>query len=101
MKLKNNAPHLKLEVWPFSIAMWEKTNDAGYPYYTGSLQKSIKNKDTGKWERMEISIIDRDLLSLAALVRATHDRLKVQDITTPPKTIASTVITSADVETPF
>lgn len=96
----SNTPHLKLEAFPFSIAMWEHINDNGYPYYTGSLQKARKDKETGKWERDSMNLTARDFLAIAALLLRANEKLNIQEIE-QQEFVSDPKITTSNVEAPW
>jgi hypothetical protein len=75
----SNTPHLKLDSFPFTVVLWQNIGDTGHPWYSGYIEKLVKDKE-GKWGPVSMKISDRDLLPLAAIVTAAFNGVKIEDI---------------------
>lgn len=76
-KKVSNGPVLKLKSYPVTLTIFEKTNEKGYPYWTGKLEgKPWKDEQSGEWKHAPV--YDNSFLQAAALFQEAYRILKVE-----------------------
>ena len=95
-------PIIKVRNGTLEIAVFESTVDSQYgsrSKYQFSVTKSVKNEQTGEWDRTRVSLYDNQVLELAELLSVAHRQLVAYK--NKPSDVANPVATQADDEIPF
>lgn len=73
-----SQPIIKVRNGSLEIAIFESTTDGQYgprTEYQFSLTRSIKNKQTGDWDRVRVPLYENQVLELAELLSIAHRQL--------------------------
>ena len=73
-----SQPIIKVRNGSLEIAVFESTTEGQYgprTDYQFSLTRSIKNKQTGDWDRTRIPLYENQVLELAELLSVAHRQL--------------------------
>lgn len=73
-----SQPIIKVRNGSLEVAVFESTTDGQYgprTDYQFSVCKSVKNKQTGDWDRIRISLFENQTLELAELLSIAHRQL--------------------------
>ncbi len=73
-----SQPIIKVRNGSLEIAVFESTTDGQYgprTEYQFSLTRSIKNKQTGDWDRIRVPLYENQVLELAELLSISHRQL--------------------------
>ena len=99
--MSSNRPALRLEAFPWKIILWRNTNDKGYPYHSGTLEKIVRNKDTGKWDTLKWDIQDRDLPQLVVIAQAAFLKTGVTEDESKSRAAEERKALEADIKEAF
>lgn len=73
-----SQPIIKVRNGSLEIAIFEATTEGQYgarTEYQFSLTRSIKNKQTGDWDRIRVPLYENQVLELAELLSVAHRQL--------------------------
>lgn len=104
-----SQPIIKVRNGSLEIAVFEATTEGQYgarTEYQFSVTRSIKNKQTGDWDRIRVPLYENQVLELAELLSIAHRQLvayknKPATDNVAPAAVAEPVAESADEDIPF
>lgn len=104
-----SQPIIKVRNGSLEIAVFEATTEGQYgarTEYQFSVTRSIKNKQTGDWDRIRVPLYENQVLELAELLSIAHRQLvayknKPATDNVAPTAVAEPVAESADDDVPF
>lgn len=104
-----SQPIIKVRNGSLEIAVFEATTEGQYgarTEYQFSVTRSIKNKQTGDWDRIRVPLYENQVLELAELLSIAHRQLvayknKPAADNVAPAAVAEPVAESADEDVPF
>lgn len=73
----SNRPKYELIDFPLRLAIWEKEDKNGHPYFYSKLTKAQKKQDGQGWENTEF-LSGQDWVRAAALLQQANHRYRIR-----------------------